>query len=140
MIRFEKLAPTEKGYPFEDAIAADSYINGTFGDVAEGKFTKGDKFKAIMQVEKGDNANSGKFKVEKGEHVRVVDFNQCDGAIVNITSDNIKSYATTDKGYKVDTDGMLTKDDTLEEASGFKVIEHTDYGVRATVSVRVAAE
>ena len=33
MIRFEKLAPFEVMYPFEDAVAAEDYKNGTMGTV-----------------------------------------------------------------------------------------------------------
>ena len=135
MIRFEKLAATEKAYPFVDAVVAADYKNGTFGDVADGVFTAGaDGFKAIMQVEKGDDMKTDKFVVFKDEHVRIADFAKVDGQIVNITADELPAtYQEKDK--------LVAKaDGTLEVKSGansnyFEVLEVTRYGVRATVVV-----
>lgn len=136
MVRFEKLAPTEKAYPFEDAVVAADYKNGTFGSVAKGTFTAGEGFKAIMQVEKGDDMMTDNYKVVKGEHARIVDFAKADGAIVNITSDNIKDDYSSAKYFDVDVaTGLLKKAESLS-GNGFTVIELTRYGARATVTVK----
>ena len=135
MVRFEKLAPTEKAYPFEDAVVAADYKNGTFGSVAKGTFTAGEGFKAIMQVEKGDDMMTDNYKVVKGEHARIVDFAKAEGAIVNITADNIKDDYSSAKYFEVDATGLLKKADDLSGKNGFTVIELTRYGARATVTI-----
>ena len=135
MIRFEKLAATEKAYPFVDAVVAADYKNGTFGDVAYGVFTAGaDGFKAIMQVEKGDDMKTDKFVVFKDEHARIADFAKSDGQIVNITADELPAT------YQVKDKLVAKADGTLEVKSDansnyFEVLEVTRYGVRATVVV-----
>lgn len=137
MIRFEKLSATEKAYPFVDAVVADDYKNGTFGNVADGAFTAGTGFKAIMQVEKGDDMKSDKFKIFKDEHARIADFTKADGQIVNITADELpETYKEGDK-LVADATGVLTisEDATAEY---FEVIEVTRYGVRAVVTVGTA--
>ena len=135
MVRFEKLAPTEKAYPFEDAVVTADYKNGTFGSVEEETFTAGEGFQAIMQVEKGDDMMTDNYKVVKGEHARIVDFAKADGAIVNITADNITGDYAGAKAFEVDSDtGLLKKTDSLT-GNGFTVIELTRYGARATVTV-----
>lgn len=135
MVRFEKLAPTEKAYPFEDAIVASDYKNGTFGSVADGTFTAGEGFQAIMQVENGDDMMTDNYKVVKGEHARIVDFSKADGAIVNITADNITGDYAGAKAFEVDAaTGLLKKADSLS-GNGFTVIELTRYGARATVTL-----
>ena len=134
MIRFEKLSVPETIYLFIDAEAADEYINGTFGTIAEDKFTAGAGFCAIMQVEKGDKAYSDKFTVKKGERVRVADLEKAPGLIVNITSDELPTEgAVKDASLVADENGML------KVGSGnksLKVIEVTDYGVRAVINVQ----
>lgn len=139
MIRFEKLAPTEKTYPFVDAIVADDYKNGTFGEVEDGIFTAGTGFKAIMQIEKGDDMNTDKFKIFKDEHARIADFTKTDGQVVNITADELpKAYKVGDK-LTADTNGVLSV--SADAASEyFDVIEATRYGVRAVVTAGTATE
>lgn len=135
MIRFEKLAPTEKNYPFEDAVVAADYKNGVFGNVAEGVFTVGSGFKAIMQVEKGNDSKTDKYTMTKGEHARIVDFAKAEGAIVNITADNITDDYKQAKFFEVDgATGLLKKAESLS-GNGFTVIELTKYGARAVVTV-----
>lgn len=134
MIRFEKLSATEKAYPFKDAVVAGNYKNGTFGNVANGVFTAGTGFKAIMQVEKGDDMKTDQFEVFKDEHARIADFTKADGQIVNITADELpKTYKIGDK-LTADSKGVLSvsADATSEY---FDVIEVTRYGVRAVVIV-----
>lgn len=135
MIRFEKLAATEKAYPFVDAVVAADYKNGTLGNVANGVFTAGaNGFKAIMQVEKGDEMNTDKFVVFKDEHARIADFAKADGQIVNITADELPAtYQAKDK-LAAKADGTLeVKSDA--NSNYFEVLEVTRYGVRATVVV-----
>ena len=133
MIRFEKLSVPETIYPFIDAEASEEYINGTFGTIAEDKFTAGAGFCAIMQVEKGDKAYTDKFTVKKGERVRVADLEKAPGLIVNITSDELPESVEKDNVLVADENGML------KVGSGnksLKVIEVTDYGVRAVIDVQ----
>lgn len=132
MIRFEKLAATEKVYPFVDAIVADDYKNGTFGEVANGVFTAGEGFKAIIQVEKGDDMKSGDFVIFKDEHARIADFSKEDGQVVNITADELPDEYAVDDMLKADSTGTLVVDASATSGA-FKVIEVTRYGVRAVV-------
>ena len=139
MIRFEKLSATEKAYPFVDAVVADNYKNGTFGTITDGTFTAGTGFKAIMQVEKGDDMKSDKFEVFKDEHARIADFAKADGQIVNITADELpETYEIGDK-LAANSTGVLS---VSAGASGdyFDVIEVTRYGVRAVVTVGTATD
>lgn len=132
MIRFEKLSVPETIYPYVDAVVSADYSNGTFGSVADGKFTSGAGSMAIMQVEKGDDAKYESFMIKKGEHARIADFTKTPGQIVNITADELPS------SYDVDNSLVAKADGTLKVGSGdvsFKVIEVTSYGVRATVVV-----
>lgn len=130
MIRFEKLAATEKNYPFVDAVVVADYKNGTFGEVADGKFTAGVGFKAIMQVEKGDDMKTDAFTIFKDEHARIADFSKVVGHIVNITADELPdTYVVGDK-LSANTKGKLAVGGTSE---CFEIIEVTRYGVRATV-------
>ena len=140
MIRFEKLSVPEVIYPYQDAVAAADYINGTFGTVANGVFTAGVTTGVvrlcIMQVEKGDDAKSDAFKVLKGEHVRVADLTHTlvQGLIVNITADELPATYEVGDVLITSTDGLLIVDATENDnKTGLKVIEVTDYGVRAVI-------
>jgi len=138
MIRFEKLAATEKNYPFIDAVAVADYANGTFGTISDGKFTAGASFMAIMQIERGDDMKTDKFVVKKDEHIRVADFSKVDGHIVNITSDQLpKTYKAKDKLIADSTGKFVVS--TSATNNYFEVIEPTRYGVRATVVVGTPA-
>lgn len=135
MIRFEKLSVPEVIYPYQDAVAADEYINGIFGAVADGKFTKGAGNLCIMQVEKGDDAQSGDYKVAKNEHVRVANLAHTlvQGLIVDITADELPATYEVGSVLTADTTGLL-KVASGSNAKGLKVIEVTDYGVRAEIA------
>lgn len=130
MIRYEKLTVPETIYPYEDAVSADTYKNGTFGDVVDGVFTAGEGFKTIMQIEKGNDMKTDKFVVQKDEHVRVADLSKTPGQVVNVTADELPE--TYEKGDKL----VAGADGKLVVGSGDKyleVIEPTRYGVRATI-------
>ena len=129
MIRYEKLNP-EVQYPYSDAVAAADYINGVFGSVANGTFTVGaSATSCIMQVERGDDAYTANFKVKAGEHVRVADLTKAVGEIVNITADELPStYEVGNKLASAST-GLLT----VGSGGKLKIIEVTDYGVRAVI-------
>ena len=131
MIRFEKLF-TEKVYPFENAKVDGNYKNGTLGTVTDGTFTAGAGFKAIMQVEKGDNMNTVDFKVLNGEDARIVDFAKADGQIVNITSDMYTGAVVVGDMLKANATGVLAVDSGATSEC-FEVIEVVRYGVRAIV-------
>lgn len=136
MIRFEKLTVPETVYPFQDAVAAANYINGIFGTVSNGTFTAGAGNLCVMQVEKGDDANSNEFKVLSGEHVRVADLSldAVQGLIVDITADELPSTYAVGNVLKAASTGLLVVDST-SGAKGLKVVEVTDYGVRAVIAV-----
>lgn len=137
MVRFDKLAPTEKGYPFVDAVAADTYKNGKFGEVADGTFTAGEGFKAIMQVEKGNDMHTDNFVVNKGEHARIADLTKADGQIVNITADQLPdSYSVSDK-LVANTTGDLVVNASATN-NYLEVLEVTRYGVKAVVTATAA--
>lgn len=134
MVRFEKLAPTEKAYPFVDAVTADTYKNGTFGKVTGDVFTAGEGFMAIMQVEKGDDMHTEDFAVTKGEHARIVDFAKADGQIVNITADELPdTYSVGDK-LAADVTGKLVVNAGATKEY-FEILEVTRYGVRAEAAI-----
>lgn len=130
MIRFEKLASTESVYPFVDAVVAADYKNGTVGAVADGTFTSGAGFMAVMQVEDGDKAMTAEYAVPAGKHARIADFSKVDGHVVNITKEQLpEAYKV---GDKLVGNGEVF---TVGEADNkcFEVIEVMPYGVRATV-------
>lgn len=132
MIRFEKLAATEKNYPFVDAVVAADYKNGTFGEVADGTFTAGEGFKAIMQIEKGDDMKYDAFTILKGDHARIADFSKVDGQIVNITADELpETYVVGDMLVAGSTGTLVVNGSASNEA--FKVLEVMPYGVRAVI-------
>lgn len=131
MIRFEKLAATEKNYPFEDAVVTANYKNGTFGEIAEGKFTAGEGFKAIMQIEKGDDMKYDSFTIFEGEHARIADFSKVGGHIVNITADELPETYAEGNMLVANANGSLVVSEATNKA--FKVIEVMSYGVRAIV-------
>ena len=132
MIRFEKLSATEKNYPFVDAVVDADYKNGTFGIVADGTFTAGESFMAIMQIERGHDMKTADFVVKKGEHARIADFSKVDGQIVNITADELPdAYAVGDKLVAGTTGTLVVDGGATNEA--FEVIEVTRYGVRAVI-------
>lgn len=133
MIRYEKLAPFEKHYPFEDAVASAEYINGVFGAVAEGKFTAGTGMKCVMQVEKGDDLLSDAYHVKKDEHVRVADLEKTPGAIVNITKDQLPNTVAKSNKLVAKADGMLKVDAAATKY--IEVIEMMPYGVRGKVVI-----
>lgn len=134
MIRFEKLSATEKAYPFVDAVVAGDYKNGTFGEVEDGTFTAGTGFKAIMQVEKGDDMKTDQFKVLKDEHARIADFTKADGQIVNITADELPKTYTVGNKLVADSTGVLSVSADATNVY-FDIIEVTRYGVRAVATV-----
>lgn len=134
MIRFEKLFP-EIAYPYQDAVAAAEYINGIFGTVSSGVFTAGAGALCVMQVEKGDDARSDDFKVRQNEHVRVADLSadKVQGQIVNITANELPSTYAVGNILKAASTGLLVVD-SGESAKGLKIVEVTDYGVRAEIA------
>lgn len=134
MIRFEKLAPTEKVYPFVNAVSDAEYKNGTFGTVTNGIFSAGESFMAIMQIEKGNDMKTANFVVNKDEPVRIADFSKVDGCVVNITSDQLsENYAVGDK-LAANKDGNLIVS-TSATKNYFEITEVTRYGVRAIAVV-----
>lgn len=131
MVRFEKLIVPEKIYPYIDAVSAADYSNGTFGDIVSGVFTAGAGFKAIMQVELGDDKGFNTFKVKANEHVRIADFSKTIGVIVNITEEQLPANYKENDVLVPTSEGALKVGSAT--ADGFKVIEVTNYGVRAEV-------
>lgn len=74
MIKFSTIGEIEKGYYFEDAVIDTAMLNGTFGSIADGKFTAGaDKNQVIMQIETGDDEYMDEYLIPAGSHVRVLD-------------------------------------------------------------------
>lgn len=75
MVCFTTIGQYEHNYCFIDAVTDVDVLNGTFGDVVDGKFVAGaNASKAIMQVEEGDDMGMDKFVIPAGSHVRVADF------------------------------------------------------------------
>lgn len=133
MVRYEKLTPHYLNF-FVDAVAADEYINGIFGTLANGTFTKGAGNYCIMQVEKGDDARYEGYTVANGEHVRVANLAKSEGEILNITADELPATYAVGDILKAAATGLLVVD-SASGAKGFKIVEVTDYGVRAQVAL-----
>lgn len=139
MVRFEKLNIPEHIYVFEDALAAADYVNGTFGTVANGKFTAGAGTSVIMQVEKGDDAYSDDFKVLKDEHVRVADMTKAPAnEIINITKAQLPTTYAVGNKLQAAASGKLAVASGTVTGVSYEVIEVTRYGVRAKVVVAAA--
>lgn len=136
MVRYDKLAPIEKFYPFEDAVTAAEYINGTFGSVEAGVFTAGDGFSVIMQVENGDNAGYEGYKIGKGAHVRVAHLDTTDGYIVDVTAEQLPSSYTKGNKLKANAEGKLEVGEG--DKGSLEIIEVTSYGVRAKIIAKAA--
>lgn len=131
MVRFETLAPEEKIYCYSDATVAADYKNGKFGTVASGVFTAGTGFYVIMDVEKGDDAHSADYVVKKGAHARIANLALADGAIVDITSDQLPSTVAVTNKLDVNSSGDLVVGSGASDY--LEVIEVTTFGVRAKV-------
>lgn len=133
MTRYERLSEHYRN-PFSDAIAAGEYINGVFGTVSNGTFTKGAGNYCVMQVEKGDDARYEGYTVAQGEHVRVANLAKSEGEILNITADELPSTYAVGDILAAQSTGLLAVDST-SGAKGYKIVEVTDYGVRAQVAL-----
>ena len=133
MVRYEKLTPHYINN-FVDAVAADKYINGIFGTLANGTFTKGAGNYCIMQVEKGDDARYEGYTVANGQHVRVANLAKSEGEILNITADELPSTYAVGDILSAQSTGLLAVN-SASGAKGFKIVEVTDYGVRAQVAL-----
>jgi hypothetical protein len=134
MVRFDKIAVIEKTYPYVNATAAATYKNGTFGAVTNGVFTAGATgFYTIMQVEKGDDATSDDFVINKDEHCRVCDLSQVVGQILDVTSAQLPT--TFAKGDKMvsKADGTLNVPGTAPTANYLLVTEVTAFGAKVQV-------
>lgn len=133
MVRYEKLTP-HYANPFVDAVAADKYINGIFGTLSSGTFTKGAGNYCIMQVEKGDDARYEGYTVAQGGHVRVANLAKSEGEILNITADELPSTYAVGDILAAQSTGLLAVN-SASGAKGYKIIEVTDYGCRAQVAL-----
>ena len=133
MVRFEKLTQHYLN-PFVDATAYAEYMNGIFGTLSSGVFTKGAGNYCIMQVEKGDKARYDSFTVQANEHVRVANMAKAEGEIVNITADELPSTYAVDDVLSAQSTGLLAVN-SGQSPKGYKIIEVTDYGVRAVVAL-----
>ena len=133
MVRFEKLTQHYVN-PFSDATAYAEYINGIFGTVSSGVFTKGAGNYCVMQVERGDKAHSDNFVVLQGEHVRVANMAKAEGEIINITADELPSTYAVGDILSAQSTGLLAVN-SASGAKGYKIVEVTDYGCRAQVAL-----
>lgn len=134
MVRFEKLQIPETIYPYADVVTAAEYINGIFGTVSSGTFTKGAGNYCLMQVEWGDKAHSDEFTVPAGAHARVADMTKGEGLIINITANELPSTYDVGDILAAASTGLLAVDSS-SGAKGYEIVEITDYGVRAKVAL-----
>lgn len=108
MLKFHSLKQIEHKYAFENAVADANTFNGAFGTVTAGKFAAdADATKAIMNIEVGDEAGLGTYKIEKGTHVRVVDLGAFDGEIIEIYGDELPDGVAVGNKLKSDASGAL---------------------------------
>lgn len=75
MFKFRTIGAIEHGnYAFVDAVTEKEVLNGTIGEVSDGKFTANESGKfVIMQVENGDDEGMQEYKIPASSHVRVLD-------------------------------------------------------------------
>lgn len=136
MVRFDKISATEKNYPFVDAVVDGDYLNGTFGTVADGIFKAGATgFYVIMNIEKGDDAKSADYVIKKGEHARIADLSKVDGAILNITTEQLPTGIKSKDKAVSKADGTLTVPSTAPTTKYIEITEVTRFGVNAKVVV-----
>ena len=135
MIKFDKISALEKLNPFVSAKAAAEYINGAFGTVATGTFTIGATgFYAIMDMEKGDDANTTDYRVKKDAQCRVADLEKAAGYVICITSEHLPATAVAVGNKMVSkADGTLEVPGTAPSAEYLEVTELTSYGVKAKI-------
>lgn len=108
MFKFHTIGQIEHLYAFEDAVASNDTFNGACGSVAAGVFTAGENAKkAIMQIEVGDDMNMPTYKINKGDHVRVVDFEKLEGQTVEIYGDEVPAGVKKGDKLKSDANGAL---------------------------------
>lgn len=127
MIKFSTIGQIEKIYVFQDAIIETPMYNGTFGDVAEGKFTASEnKAKAIMQVEVGDDEYTDDYMIPAGSHVRVVDLEALSEKYPNIAVQVFGRQVPTDvkvgESVHSDANGNLIKNDGTKKFKVTKVL------------------
>lgn len=134
MVRFDKIAVVEKTYPYVSATSAAKYKNGTFGSVADGVFTAGATgFYTIMQLEKGDDATSDDFIINKDEPCRVCDLSQVAGQILDITSAQLPDTFAKDDKMVSTADGTLEAPSTEPTEKYFLVTEVTSFGAKVQI-------
>ena len=135
MVRFEKLSPTEKNYPYISAKAAAEYKNGVFGEVVDEVFTIGaTKFKVAMNIETGDDAKSDDFVIEKDGDMRIADLSLVpNGTILNITAGHLPSGAKEGDKMVSAATGNLVVPETAPTEEYLEVVEMTNYGCRAKI-------
>ena len=122
MIKFSTIGQIEHGnYPFEDAVASADTFNGAYGDTASGKFTvTAKKYKAIMQIERGDDEYMPTYKITKGEHVRVIDLAKVTGNF-EIYGDELPADVAKGDILESNAEGKLVKNNSSATAPYIEV-------------------
>lgn len=135
MVKFYKIGTLEKYDPFISAESAGDYINGTFGTYTDGKFTAGEGFYVVMDLEKGDDIFTSDYKVQKGAQTRIANLAKVNGKELQITPDNLPdTFAKTNKLVS-DTNGKL-KVNNEAVAPYLEVVDVIDFdGTGAKVKV-----
>ncbi len=111
MLKFHTIGQIEHENAFEDATIAVDTLNGAFGTVTAGAFAvAADSYKAIMQLEAGDDAGMAEYTIPAGKNVRVVDLSKFNGKTIEVYGAQLP--ATYAKGDKLvsDANGKLEVD------------------------------
>lgn len=109
MVKWNTIGEIEHGdYPYEDAVIKTDMLNGDFGTVTDGEFSRGaDSLKAIMLVETGDDMDMPEYKIPAGSHVRVVDLAKRNGQLVEVYGAQLPATFAVDGQFISDANGKL---------------------------------
>lgn len=136
MIKFHTIGQIEKKYPFVDATISADMLNGDFGKVESGVFSRAaNAAMAIMQVEVGDEAGLDEYPIKSGSHVRVIDFAAMNGELVEIYGAQVPATVAVGNKLVSGADGKLATGGST--APYYEVVEVL--GNKAGVLVKVVS-
>lgn len=142
MVKFNTIGAIEHKYAFKDAVLKADALNGDFGAITDGMFdVAANATSAIMQVEVGDDMGLPEYKINAGEHVRVVNLKAFDGETIEVYGAQLPDeFAVGDKLVSNAAGKLATGGSVAPYLEVTKIIGNK-LGVEATVvATAVAAE
>ena len=136
MIKFHTIGQIEKKYPFVDSTISADMLNGDFGKVESGVFSRAaNAAMAIMQVEVGDEAGLDEYPIKSGSQVRVIDFSAMNGELMEIYGAQVPATVAVGNKLVSGADGKLATGGST--APYYEVVEVL--GNKAGVLVKVVS-